>query len=92
MGTLQSPMIRLNPCFITASVIIPDGFVKLMINASGASSFTRSAIWHITGMVLWAFIKPPIPVVSWPSRPYFGGMVSSRILAGSLPTRIWVMT
>ena len=52
------------PNLITASVTIPDGFVKLTSQASGHNSFISSTIDKITGIVLKALNIPPAPFVS----------------------------
>lgn len=64
IGTLHKPIAFTFVCFKTVSVITPEGFVKLISHAFGASSSISLHISSITGIVLWAFAKPPGPVVS----------------------------
>ena len=49
---------------LIASVMIPEGLVKLTSRASGASSSISRQRSRATGMVRRAFMKPPGPVVS----------------------------
>ena len=64
IGTLHRPIHLIFVYFNTASVIIPDGLVKLISHALGHNSFISLEISKITGIVLRAFAKPPGPTVS----------------------------
>ena len=93
VGTLHNPIHFFQPVFsMTASVTIPLGLVKFISHASGQSLSMALMISRITGMVRSALKIPPAPLVSCPSMPWSSGILSSLILAYSLPTRNWVIT
>ncbi len=81
---LHSPTVGTPPWRSSASVMIPEGFVKLMIHAPGARSRTRAAIPRRTGIVRSALANPPAPVVSCPMQPWRRGdrfVAVARLLA-----------
>ena len=73
IATLHRPMARW-PASLSAWVTIPTGFVKSTIHASRAARRSAaSARSRMTGIVRSAFMKPPGPVVSWPTQPKRAG-------------------
>ncbi len=85
---MQTPIYFSNSAYLnTASLTTPTGLVKLINQALGHNSLISSIISNITGTVLNALNNPPAPFVSCPNIPYFPGILSSRILASSCPTR-----
>ena len=70
-----------------ASVTIPAGLVKLMTQASGATSAIVRAMSRATGIVRRAKARPPGPMVSWPSSPSPRATRSSTVRASAPPTR-----
>ena len=92
MATLHRPRARW-PSSRSAWVTMPTGFVKSTSQAPGAPRrAASSAISRTTGTVRRAFRNPPGPVVSWPTQPKRGGIVSSRYRAAWPPTRSWRIT
>ena len=92
IATLQRPRARC-PSSRSACVTIPTGLVKLTSQAPGfARRAASSAISSTTGTVRRALANPPGPVVSWPTQPNRGGIVSSRKRAAWPPTRSWTTT
>ena len=92
IATLHRPSARW-PSSSRARVMMPTGFVKSTIQASGsARSRTTSAMPSTIGTVRSALANPPGPVVSWPSRPNLFGSVSSTSRAAWPPTRSWIST
>jgi len=64
-GPLHNPINFFQPvCLNTASALIPEGFVKEMIQAFGHNSSQSLIISKITGIVLNALNIPPGPFVS----------------------------
>ena len=86
------PTTRVSPDAVSACVIRPAGFVKLMTHASGARRRTLATRSVKTGMVRRAIAQPPGPVVSCPTTPYASGTCSSMIRPARPPTRTLVIT
>ncbi len=86
------PMTRSPRCADIASVTMPAGLVKLMTQASGASSATRCAIRVITGIVRSPYEMPPAPTVSCPSTPASSATRSSMTRPSSPRTRTALKT
>src|SRR5690349_14698188 len=87
-GESQMPTTRSPRIGVSASVIIPAGFVKLTSHASGAWRATATAMSRIGPSVRSANAIPPGPTVSWPSTPCASGTASSTIRPSRPPTRI----